>query len=141
MTPEALAKLHARCFSMPRPWRAKEFSDLLTCKGVFLKTCESGFVLGRAIADEVELLTLAVAPTARRQGIGTGLLDAFESTARCLGASEAFLEVAEDNAAARALYARCGFRQTGRRSGYYLSTEEECVDALLLGKSLIPAAT
>lgn len=139
MTPEALADLHARCFAMPRPWSAREFSDLLMCKGVFLKTRESGFVMGRAIADEVELLTLAVAPTDRRQGIGTELLSAFEDMARYLGASKAFLEVVEDNAAARAFYANSGFHQTGRRPGYYVSAGGRGADALLLGKSLISA--
>lgn len=122
MTPEALAALHARCFpehSLPRPWRAEEFAALLAQPGSLLLTRPGGFLLGRVILDEAELLTLAVAPEARRHGIGRDLCAEFAATSRARGAAHGFLEVASDNAPAQALYASTGWREAGRRRGYY----------------------
>ncbi|WP_068116763.1 ribosomal protein S18-alanine N-acetyltransferase [Tropicimonas marinistellae] len=138
MTPEALAALHHRCFETPRPWSAAEFSGLLEGSGVFLTADEDnrGFALGRVIIDEVELLTLAVAPTARRQGIGRRLLAAFERDAASRGARLAILEVSAANAPAIALYGATGYRQTGRRPGYYRAQNGSCEDALIYCKAL-----
>lgn len=132
MTPEALAALHALCFTSPRPWSAREFADLLSAPGSFLATQPTGFVLGRAIADEAELLTIAVHPDHRGQGQGRALLRAFEQAARDRGARRAFLEVAADNRPARALYRRAGFAQAGQRPGYYRKPDGVAVDALIL---------
>ena len=137
MTPEALAALHARCFSMPRPWSAAEFSGLLSMNGVILKSSEAGFILGRVIADESELLTLAIDPAKQRQGHGKRLLAAFENESRKHGAKQAFLEVAASNIAARTLYERAGYRESGRRAGYYKPPEGEKIDAILMRKPLI----
>ncbi|MFT3688752.1 GNAT family N-acetyltransferase [Paenirhodobacter sp.] len=128
MTPADLAALHARCFTTPRPWSEGEFRDLLAAPFTFLLTAPQGFLLGRVIAGEAELLTLAVAPEARRRGTGRALLAGFAETARARGADSAFLEVAEDNAPARALYAAAGWREAGRRRGYY----HPGIDALVL---------
>lgn len=138
MSPEALADLHARCFVSPPPWTAAGFGGLLADPGVFLaaEAGGGGFVLGRVVAGEVELLTLAVDPARRRQGVARGLMAAFEGEARGRGALEAFLEVAEDNTAARALYLACGWRLGGRRPGYYRNAAGEPVAALILCKSL-----
>jgi ribosomal-protein-alanine N-acetyltransferase len=133
VTPEALAALHARCFTRPPPFSAAEFAALLAQPPVFLVTVAEGFALGRAVAGEAELLTLAVAPDRRRQGAGRRLLAGFEAEARARGAGEAFLEVAADNDAARALYAGAGYAAAGRRPGYYAGT-----DALVLRKPLAP---
>ena len=119
MTPEELARLHATCFTRPRPWSAAEFQALLADPANFLLTRESGFLLGRTILDEAELLTLAIAPEARRQGIGAALLAGFETRAQARGAATAFLEVASDNAAAQALYAGKGWQNAGCRRDYY----------------------
>ena len=120
MTPEALAAIHARCFpSHPRPWSAPEFADLLANRLNFLLTRPEGFLLGRVIADEAELLTLAVAPEARRMGLGRALLTEFAHTSTERGACEAFLEVASDNAPAIALYASAGWQRAGTRRDYY----------------------
>ncbi|MDO5530331.1 MAG: GNAT family N-acetyltransferase [Paracoccus sp. (in: a-proteobacteria)] len=120
MAPAELARLHAACFTLPRPWTEAEFAALIAAKGAFLLTHEgAGFLLGRAIASEAELLTLAVAPEARRGGIARGLLARFAAAARRAGAESAFLEVAADNAPALALYQSAGWREAGRRRGYY----------------------
>lgn len=119
MTPERLACLHGACFVRPRPWSAVEFAGLLDGPHVFLLTRPKAFLLGRVIADEAELLTLAVAPAARRQGIARALMDEFAATSRARGAARAFLEVAADNAPAQALYRGGGWRDAGRRRAYY----------------------
>ncbi len=119
MTPEALARLHAASFTRPRPWSAEEFAGLLAGPGAFLLSDPHGFLLGRAIADEAELLTLAVDPAHRRKGIAARLLAGFSTRAAALGATTAFLEVASDNAAARALYVGAGWAQAGLRRNYY----------------------
>jgi [ribosomal protein S18]-alanine N-acetyltransferase len=120
MSPEAMATLHARCFTdAPRPWTAPEFAALLAEPTSLLCTAPGGFALGRLAADEAELLTLAVDPGSRRRGIGRRLVAALEAAARARGAEAVFLEVAEGNAAARALYAACRYAEVGRRPGYY----------------------
>ena len=132
MTPEAMARLHAACFVVPRPWRPEEIAAVLDGPGAALVLRPGGFAIGRAAAGEAELLTLAVDPARRREGIGAALLEGFEARARRDGATEAALEVAEGNAAARALYARAGWREAGRRPGYYADGQ----DALVLRKAL-----
>ena len=94
-----------------------------------------GRVLARIAAEEAEILTLAVAPAARRQGLGRALLLAAMEEAARRGAREMFLEVAAANPAARALYAACGFTEVGLRRGYYAGGG----DALILRAPLTPA--
>lgn len=133
--PEALAALHLRCFpAHPRPWSAAEFASLLESPLNFLLAEPQGFLLGRSVAGEAELLTLAVAPEARRQGLGARLLQDFAVTSRARGAEDAFLEVAADNAGAIALYAGHGWENAGRRRNYYAPG----LDALLMRRALGP---
>lgn len=127
-----LAALHARCFTHPRPWSAAEIEDMASLPGAFLLVRPNAFLIGRTAADEAELLTLAVEPSARRQGLGRALVDEFDAVARLRGAARGFLEVASDNAAAQALYAGAGWARTGRRRDYYGAG----IDALTMGKSL-----
>lgn len=137
MTPADLARLHARAFTSPPPWSEASFAALLDSKHTFLLTSvtHTAFALARVIGPEAELLTLATDPMARRQGLAHALMAQFEQQARAQGAETLFLEVAENNTPALALYARCGFVQTGRRPGYYRTTEGQPVAALLLCKS------
>nr|WP_207186589.1 GNAT family N-acetyltransferase [Rhodobaculum claviforme] len=125
--------MHAAAFVHPRPWDAAEFAALLRQPHSLLEGAEDGFVLLRVLADEAEVLTLAVAPHARRRGLATGLLARAMARAADHGARAAFLEVAAGNAAARALYARAGFEQVGLRAGYYGGE-----DALVLHRRLAP---
>ena len=129
--PSALAALHATAFAAP--WSEGEFADLLAQPGVFAVVEPDGFILIRRVLDEAEILTLAVRPAARRAGLGGRLAGQAAVRAARGGASRLFLEVAEDNAAARALYDRAGFRLIGRRRGYYAGGK---TDALVLGLDL-----
>ncbi|OYX43652.1 MAG: ribosomal-protein-alanine N-acetyltransferase [Rhodobacterales bacterium 32-67-9] len=134
--PAELAAIHAESFSVPRPWRAEEIAATLGQAGSFLLTAPDGFLIGRAIAGEAELLTLAVRPAGRRRGTGVTLVAAFLDAARSQGAARAFLEVAADNVAARALYDRAGFTEAGRRRGYYRTPEGTAVDAVVMARDL-----
>lgn len=128
--PAALAAIHAEAFEAP--WDAATLAELLASPGVFAVAEDYGFILIRVVVDEAEILTLAVRPTARRAGLGARLVEAAVVRAAALGAERMFLEVAEGNAAARALYARSGFVEMGRRRGYYSHADGRREDALTL---------
>ncbi len=132
--PEALAALHETGFD--RGWTAKTFADLLKQPGVAAIVEPDGFILIRVVADEAEILTLAVHPGARGRGQGARLTRAAATAAAAGGARHLFLEVAEDNIAARALYRRAGFEIVGRRPRYYVRSGMPSVDALLLSLNL-----
>ena len=137
LTPIQLADLHAACFTNPPPWDAAAFAALLSGPGVVLLADDQGrgFLLARVVADEAEVLTLAVDPAHRRAGVARDLMARFDAAVTARGAVSAFLEVAEPNAAARALYAACGWEQAGRRRGYYRASGYQPADALILCKS------
>ena len=132
----ALAALHARAF--PRGWAAKEITDLMR-RGAFGfladDTALKGFVLAWAPGPEAEILTLVTAPEHRREGWGVQLLAAALAAAQAQGAGAMLLEVADDNDAARALYAATGFVEVGRRLRYY-QRESGAADALVLRREL-----
>ena len=132
MTPDTLARIHAASFTQPRPWTETEFTDLARDPATFLIAYTEGFLLGRTVLDEAELLTLAVAPEARRQGSGATLLNLFETMAQERGAVTAFLEVASDNAPARALSDSAAWQDAGRRRNYYAAG----IDAIVMRKDL-----
>ena len=136
MTPETLAGLHRRCFTVPPPWSARDFAgfraDPATC---LLCRCDSNallaFALFRVICDEAELLTLATSPEHRRAGLARGLLRDGLAQIRARGARRCFLEVAADNRPAIALYSGLGFAQIGTRRGYYHAPGHAPRDALV----------
>lgn len=126
-----LADIHATAFEAP--WTPAAFANLLGQTGVFcLATGADGFILCRVVADEAEILTLAVRPEARRRGLARALVDVANEAARLRGSTRLFLEVAEDNTAAIELYRRSGFASVGRRRGYYPRPDGSAVDALVL---------
>ena len=133
-TARRLADLHAHAFDAP--WDAEAFDGLLDQPGVLALEAADGFILIRAVADEAEILTLAVRPSARQAGLGLRLVEQASVDAVNRGATRLFLEVAEDNVAARALYARAGFSEAGRRAGYYGRRDGSRIDALVLTKTL-----
>jgi ribosomal-protein-alanine N-acetyltransferase len=135
---EALALLHATSFESP--WGAEDIAALLESPGGFALTASDteirGFILARAISYDAEILTLAVGLQFRRRGLASALTEAAAKCAGALGAESMFLEVAEDNPGAVALYAGAGFVQVGRRRGYYARTDAEAVDALVMRRDL-----
>lgn len=135
MTPDALADIHAACFPA-RPWSAEELAALASETGAVLESTSIGFALARVTLDEAELLTIAVLPEAQGRGTGRSLLAALAARLTDKNVSQLFLEVAEDNAPARALYAQAGFEEVGRRKGYYARPQSAAVDALVLRRRL-----
>lgn len=130
-----LAAIHAEAFDAP--WPASAFAGLLDQPGVVLEAGGDGFILIRVVADEAEILTLAVRPSARRAGLGVRLTRVAAHRSWSAGARRLFLEVAEDNVAALALYARMGFGLAGRRPRYYARPGRAPADALLLVLNLV----
>lgn len=130
LTPAELADIHAEAFEAP--WDEAAMASLLDSPGVFVRGDDQGFIMMRVIVDEAEILTVGVRPSARRGGRGRQLVEQaiVESAAR--GAERMFLEVAESNAAARALYVSCGFEVVGQRRGYYQRTDGSREDALMM---------
>ncbi|MGF1552403.1 MAG: GNAT family N-acetyltransferase [Paracoccaceae bacterium] len=90
--------------------------------------------LARVAADEAEILDLGVVAEHRRAGLGRALLGTVLEAVRHRGAARLFLEVAADNAAARALYAGAGFAEIGTRRRYY-TRPGGAVDALVLARA------
>ncbi|EYD76454.1 Ribosomal-protein-S18p-alanine acetyltransferase [Rubellimicrobium mesophilum DSM 19309] len=136
MSPEALADLHAAAFAQDRPWTTREFASLLSLPGSLLLGDHRAVLLGRVTLDEAEVLTLATHPGHRRRGLAAALLAGFEAEARARGAARAFLEVAEDNLPARALYEGHGYAEVGRRRAYYAREGAAPVAALVLARPL-----
>jgi ribosomal-protein-alanine N-acetyltransferase len=118
----AFAALHAASFH--RGWSEDELEHLLADRNVIAHRATrgsdlAGFVLSRLAADEAEILSIAVATPWRRRGLARQLLDINLRRLAGCGARAVFLEVDEGNAPARRLYSRAGFREVGRRGGYY----------------------
>lgn len=133
-----LALLHGRAFIKERSWSADEINILIQNRLCFLCDDEGGFLIGRIIENEAELLTLAVDPICQGQGIGDILLRRFISTSRIKGAQKAFLEVSERNLPALCLYKKWGFVEVDRRKKYYRSIiagESDC-DAVVMQLNL-----
>lgn len=135
-TADDLSAIHVAAFITSRGWSADEIAQLQTSPHVFTITQPNGFAMGRVVVDEAELLTVAVIPEAQGQGTGAKLLQGFERTAAQMGATRAFLEVAEDNAAARALYRNAGWLTYGQRPAYYTRPDGSTCDATLMEKHL-----
>lgn len=132
MTPGALARIHEAAFTHGRPWSAVEFGQLLDQPTVRLLGAAEGFALVQIVPPEAELLTIAVAPAAQRQGLGRALLSRAMEAAAAEGATRLFLEVDIRNAAAIALYEAAGFARTGLRRAYYRHPDATRSDALLM---------
>ena len=87
----------------------------------------------RLVLDELHVMNLAVRPEARRRGFGRFLLGLGLARGRRAGAGRALLEVRAGNAAARGLYAECGFRPLGQRKQYYVDPSEDAYVLVLEG--------
>ncbi len=87
----------------------------------------AGYIVARETAGELHINNVAVREEYRRQGIGSALFARIVEHGRKLGATKAFLEVRAGNAAAQALYERCGFSPIARRPNYYSEPREDAV--------------
>ncbi len=140
----ALAEIEEACVGSG--WTARAFereirgesSRVVVLRAPFA-AADSGdiaaYCVFRVIADEMELLSLAVRPQWRRQGLGRWLARRALTLAAEGGARNAFLEVRSGNAPARRLYASLGFAETRRRPAYYKNPVE---DAVVLARALAP---
>lgn len=137
MTPEQMTQCHAHAFAgRGQAWRAREIADLMASPHVFTVGDARCFAMGRVVAGEAELLTLACDPDHQGQGLGRACLALFEAEASHRKATEIFLEVAADNHVAQALYTSAGFAKAARRKGYYARQGAAAVDALILRKQV-----
>lgn len=117
------------------PWTSEMLSDILTDRNAITLAALDGedrligSALGHVVADEGELLSIAVDPDYRGKGLGRLLLDRILTEFVAVGAASVWLEVRAGNEAAKALYRAAGFQQAGIRRGYYRRPPE---DALVL---------
>lgn len=88
-------------------------------------------------SEQADIQTIAVAPAARRTGLGRALMNALIAEAAGRGAREVFLEVRADNPAAKSLYDDLGFEGLGVRKGYY---QPDNVDAIVM-RLTVPTPT
>jgi ribosomal-protein-alanine N-acetyltransferase len=139
---EDVETLHAiERASYTHPWSERSLREAVAeqpaTRVLLLRACAevAGYCIFRVVADEAEVLNLAVHPDRRRQGLARRLLRVALAFAARAGARSAWLEVREGNLAARRLYAGFGFAERGRRAAYY---EEPREDALVLCGGLPP---
>jgi ribosomal-protein-alanine N-acetyltransferase len=140
------AALHALCFP-GESWSRADFAGILEIAGASGRLAidladelqqPQGFLFDMLLGSAGDIVTLGVAPAARRRGAARALLEDLLARARGLGVAALTLEVADDNAAAFALYRALGFEPAGTRRGYYRRPDASVVDARLLRRSLLP---
>ena len=131
---EALINLDERCFPgepFASSWWLKAAQQRGANAWVLQQGAELvGYALFSRVLDEAELLRIAVAPEARRQGLGALLLQHAEQALLAAGTVQLYLEVRASNTPAQALYQAQGWQLSGRRAGYY-PAETGREDALL----------
>jgi len=153
-----LAALHAACFADGAGgavWSAGDIAEVLSIPGSFARIATAtpkeespdraapaaqpvGLLLARVVGQDCEILSLGVAPPWRRRGVARRLLRALAAELPGLGARQVFLEVAEDNAAARGLYRAEGFARIGRRPDYYRRAGRPPAAALVFSRRVMP---
>jgi ribosomal-protein-alanine N-acetyltransferase len=134
----AFAALHA--ISFRHGWSDGEFERMLGERNIVAHRATAGralhgFILSRLAGGEAEIL--AVASARRGRGLARALLNLHLRRLAGLGAGAVFLEVDEDNEPARRLYRRAGFREVGRRPGYYQQGRARPATALVLRRDLV----
>ena len=136
-----LARIHASGFY--RGWPAQDFTDFLAdpANTPIYIACDArrriaGFALIRVVADEAELLTIAVDPKWRGKKIGQALLRAVFADLMMSPVRRMFLEVDEQNLPAVKLYTREGFGEISRRKGYYPRPDGSAATALVMKRDL-----
>ena len=118
--------------SFSDPWDKQLFLDAIDSRDKYLMIAEGGkmvegYVVFEKVLDEGHITNMAVADKHRKKGIASGLVSYVLDLAKCLGIKEIFLEVRESNEAAKSLYSKFGFREIGRRKGYYPKAGESAL--------------
>jgi [ribosomal protein S18]-alanine N-acetyltransferase len=132
-----MAEIHAAAFAGGETWDEAMLTALLARPGTLaVADGPDAFALLQVIPPEAELLTIAVHPQAQGRGLGRTLMAGAMAAAGRAGCTILHLEVAADNAPARALYAGAGLVETGRRRGYYARPAGARSDALILSAQL-----
>ena len=133
MNAAELAKIHGASFSYaPRPWTAEEFESLLTSPNIKLFEKTGGFAIFRFAGPEAELLTIAVDPAHRRQGIAKKLMLMGHESAKSAGVEEVFLEVSQENPHATSLYEQFGYEVRAIRENYYSGPNGQKINGLVM---------
>lgn len=118
-------------FSLPWPERSfqYELTDNLASRSWVAEIAGrvAAMLVGWLIVDELHIATIATHPDYRRRGMGRRLLIHGLRAARAEGATHAFLEVREGNAAAIQMYRGLGFAEDGRREEYYKDNHEDAI--------------
>ena len=136
MTPAEMAELHRAEPTGQRAWSETEFSAMLSASNALSVTCDAGFAVGQVIVDEAELFLIMTKPEHRKQGVGHRILATFEQQAFQNAVRRIILEVADTNAAARALYSANGYQQIAVRKNYYTFPDGSHADAIVMEKYL-----
>lgn len=127
----AMARIERDSFGSP--WSAEEITKDVTAGGnVYVAVAESGDEKAgygeiRTVAGEAQIYNIAIAPEFRKNGIGEALLRHMITWAEESGCGLVTLEVRSSNDAAMGLYKKLGFREVGRRKGYYSKGGEDAV--------------
>jgi ribosomal-protein-alanine N-acetyltransferase len=134
-----LAQLHGESFHLG--WDEGEFEIMLSERNTLLHRLRLGrktigFAVSRMAADEAEILSIAIDPGHRGQGLSRALLLTHLGHLAARGVRTIFLEVEENNQPARRLYERSGFATVGRRERYYRQADGEQLNALLMRRDL-----
>ena len=121
----------------PHPWSMGNFADSLNSNyEAWVLRDQNGDLLGyfllMGIVDEAHLLNVAVAASMQGQGLGRVLLNQAVACARGLGMESVLLEVRPSNQRALRIYERYGFKQIGRRKGYYPAANQQREDAIVM---------
>jgi [ribosomal protein S18]-alanine N-acetyltransferase len=145
------AMLRIERASFADPWSVESLSTALTLERMRVLVAEAaddgarggdvaaellGYVVALVVGAEAEIADFAVAPEARRTGIGRALLERVLAELGEDGVRAVYLEVRESNHVARTLYESSEFASIGRRRGYYRHPVE---DALVLRREIGPA--
>ena len=136
MTPFEMSKLHLLSGSLTRPWSESEYKNLLSTDTIRFFYVENGFLVGRLIGPDAEILNVIVHPKYRRLGKARYLIDKFEKEAKEEGSSKCFLEVAESNSRANKLYQSLNYLSVGKRKNYYEFVDGRKDNASILAKEI-----
>ncbi|MCP8882992.1 ribosomal protein S18-alanine N-acetyltransferase [Devosia sp. XJ19-1] len=135
-----MARIHGQSFY--RGWPTSDFISFIEDRATPAYIASdarrriAGFALIRTVADEAELLTIAVEPRWRGKGVGRALMDAVFADLMLSPARRMFLEVDEQNLAAIRLYEKLGFSRISSRQGYYARPDGSAATALVMARDL-----